>query len=581
MKTDQLWTILWLRWRLSRNQFTKRGGINAILALIFVAIGLCMGAFGGLAGLLIGAFLMKDTSPMLFLGVWDAIIGAFLFLWIMTLVGEIQRSETIDISKLMHLPVSLKQIFLINYIASHFNMILIWFVPGVTGLILGMTLGRSLWMIFLLPLVFGFVFMITAWTYCLRGWLIRLMVNERRRRAIIASVTLIIILLCQLPNLITNFFARHHWEKPYIKTMEEPDSDRQSISDAKRAEMQKIVILAHEVVPLLWVSNGARSLATGNCLPALLGAGGTILIGWLGIRKAYLSTIRFYEGQANGAVKPLKIKKEKIKPVKKSFYDFNIPGASDESSALAATFLRCLLRAPEIKMALTMNVIMPLVFGGVILFRHPSDIGDIAKTFISTAVIAFTMLGSGRFLFNQFGYDRNGFRTLVLSPVPRQYILSGKNLAIFPVSICIGFLFLVIMTLAFNISVVIFLAAIAQLIAAFLFLCIAGNLISILVPYRIAAGSLKPTKVAPLTTFMLIFANMIFPVVMTPILIGPFLGLIFSRLLNVPGAIVNLFCSVAVLAAAFLFYRLSLNGLGSLLQRREKEILRIVTLEIE
>jgi hypothetical protein len=48
-----------------------------------------------------------------------------------------------------------------------------------------------------------------------------------------------------------------------------------------------------------------------------------------------------------------------------------------------------------------------------------------------------------------------------------------------------------------------------------------------------------------------------------------------------PGAMINLFCSTVILAVAIVIYRLSLRGLGGLLLRREKEILRIVTLEIE
>ena len=41
----------------------------------------------------------------------------------------------------------------------------------------------------LFPLVFSFIFMVSAWTYCLRGWLITLMVNPRRRRNVLAIVT--------------------------------------------------------------------------------------------------------------------------------------------------------------------------------------------------------------------------------------------------------------------------------------------------------------------------------------------------------------------------------------------------------
>ena len=57
--------------------------------------------------------------------------------------------------------------------------------------------------------------MLTAWIYCLRGWLLSLMVNPRRRRAIIMWITLGIVLLGQSPQLINIAFqhkARAHHE---------------------------------------------------------------------------------------------------------------------------------------------------------------------------------------------------------------------------------------------------------------------------------------------------------------------------------------------------------------------------------
>ena len=64
-------------------------------------------------------------------------------------------------------------------------------------------------MIGLLPLVVGSIFMVTAWTYCLRGWLVALMSNPRRRRAVIAAMTFIAVMMGQLPNLLNLVHTRH------------------------------------------------------------------------------------------------------------------------------------------------------------------------------------------------------------------------------------------------------------------------------------------------------------------------------------------------------------------------------------
>ncbi|MFC1794888.1 hypothetical protein ACFL3Q_15035, partial [Planctomycetota bacterium] len=140
---------------------------------------------------------------------------------------------------------------------------------------------------------------------------------------------------------------------------------------------------------------------------------------------------------------------------------------------------------------------------------------------------------------------------------------------------------LVFVKIVMGIPFVIFIAAGLQLLAAFLLISMVGNLISILVPYRIAAGSLKPTKSSTKTTIMMLVSRIFFPIVMTPIFFPPTIGLLLSRFSGLPAAPVNLLFSAALLALLALFYRLSLSPLGELLQRREKDILQVVTKEIE
>ena len=151
MNRHHLRTILWLRWRLSRNQWSRGGQLNAVLTMIIVTAGFIIGALGAIVGVLVGIFALAKVSPLVMLGIWDAIVVIFLFFWMIGLVSAIQRSETIDIGKMLHLPISLKDIFLVNYVASHLTLSIILFVPVMLGLSFGLLLGRS-WMMFLLIL---------------------------------------------------------------------------------------------------------------------------------------------------------------------------------------------------------------------------------------------------------------------------------------------------------------------------------------------------------------------------------------------------------------------------------------------
>src|SRR5262249_51912873 len=131
--------------------------------------------------------------------------------WLGALMVEIQRSESIDIPKLLHLPVTLSQVFVFNYAASHFTPALVLLLPAMIGLCLGLTLGAGWRMAPLAGVLLSVLFLITAWTYCLRGWLAALMVNKRRRRAIIVWLTLVLVLLGQSPNLLihSRLFPKH------------------------------------------------------------------------------------------------------------------------------------------------------------------------------------------------------------------------------------------------------------------------------------------------------------------------------------------------------------------------------------
>ena len=582
MNWSQFRTIIWLRWRLSRNQWSRGGKVNAVLTIIIYVIGLGLCAVGGVAGILAGAFVLSKMPPPVMLVVWDLIFAVFLFMWLAGIVSEIQRSETIDIRRLLHLPISLRNVFVINYLASHLTFSIILFLPVILGLTAGLILGGRGFMVLMFPLVLGVIFMITAWTYCLRGWLVTLMMNKRRRRAIIAGVTFVFIILSQLPYIIGNLTENRYRRKP--KTTESTQTD-QKTSDESR-ERDKIVLphgllVAHKVVPFLWVGNGAMSLATGNVLPALLCAAGGFGIGTLGLRRAYRSTIRFYQGQTTGKSAKQKPKAEKLAGRSENLLERQLPGVPEAAAASATAFFRCLMRAPEVKMVLATNFIMLLIFGTMIFVRRSASISDNFRPFIATGAVAFMFLSLSQLMFNLFGFDRAGFRQLVLLPTPRRQILLGKNLAFLPVAGVSGAIFLLIVKAAMGISFVVVIAAVLQLLAAFLLLSMVGNLISVLVPYRIAAGSLKPTKSSTRTTILIFASRMFFPMVMAPIFFPPAMGLLWSSVGWLPAAPVNLFFSAAICALLALFYKLSLTPLGELLQRREKQILEIVTKEIE
>jgi ABC-2 type transport system permease protein len=572
MNWEQIKTILWLRWRLICNQSRRSQGLG-VVASILIGVGAVVFSLGAFIGGFLGGMLgLGSASPTAIWLTWLIFTIAFLFFWMIGLVTELQRSETIDLQKLMHLPVALGQLFFINFLVSHFTLSIIIAVPAMLGLALGLAFGRSFEMLLLIPLAGSMIFMISAWTYCFRGWLAHLMTNPRRRRTVIMCLTFSLILLGQGPNLYFNVF--HHF-------------NRRSGQIAPGGLTMDRVLAAEEYIPPLWLPCGARPLALGNPAPALLGTLGCFVIGALGLRRAYRSTIRFYHGEIGGQA-AVKIKA----PAKKSaagprpqgrpgFLELNLPNVPEQASALALATLRSLLRAPEVKMAWGASFLVPVIVAVAIIFQSASFFPDSAKPFVATASTVFPLFMLIQFMSNQFGFDRDGFRSLMLSSADRRLILFGKNLACLPAAIGPGFFLLAFITVPLRLSPETVVATLFQLVTLFLIIGVVGNLISILVPFRISPGTMRPTKPRIEIVLLMMVLQLFFMATISPVFLPALLEMLW-RQGGLPGLVpVNLILSAVLCGTMVLVYWQTLGPLGRLLQKRETKILETVTAEVE
>lgn len=580
MNREQLKTILWLRWRLSKNQWMRGGGLGAIIAVLVGVGAFLLGGLCFVIALLVGVFMLGHASAVTVMGAWLTVTLVFLFFWTIGLLTELQRSETIDLQQLMHLPVALGQMFVVNYLASHFALSLIIMVPAMLGLAIGLIVARGPEMLLLIPLAMSMVFMITAWTYCLRGWLATMMANPRRRRAIIVGVTMVLVLAFQLPNLYLNVLQPQNQRNftpahgPY--------------SAAAGHQPYHLLLAAQDYVPPLWVSVGARRLAQGDMLPALLATLGCFGLGTIGLYWSYRRTIRFYHGQIGD--KSAKRREQARAPGKAGatrsakrggFLELRLPAVPEQSAALALATFRSMLRAPEVKMALGMSFVMTIVIGASLGFRSASQFSPAARPFVAAAVAAFSIFTLVRFFSNQFGFDRDGFRALVLSPTDRRHILLGKNLACLPVGAVFGTILLSVTAIWLHLPLTDFVTALLQLLTALLIAEQVGNVCSILVPYRIRLGSLKPSKMPGQAMVTIFVCQLLFPIAMAPVFLPPLAGWLWHTAGGSALIPINLLTSLALTALVGFVYWQTLKPLGHWLQRRETKILSAVTVEVE
>jgi len=250
---------------------------------------------------------------------------------------------------------------------------------------------------------------------------------------------------------------------------------------------------------------------------------------------------------------------------------------------MAVAQFRSMTRAPEVRMMLDMGLFMAIFLPAMIFWRggSPMRFPDAGKPFVGTGAVVMVLFSLLQLVCNQFGCDRDGFRSLVLLPTPRERLLLGKNLAVLPLAAGVALVPLVAVAVLAKLSVAVTLATVLQFAAAFLMYCTIGNLASILVPYRIAAGSLKPTKQSWQTALAMMLVHFSFPVVISPVFIPPALGFGLERLAGLPASLVNLTSALVLVVAFAALYAFTLRPLGRLLQRRETKILHAVTEALE
>lgn len=633
MNWKQLLALVKLRIRLSANQIKKAGRANVILSVIMsVCIGLgSLSAF--FIGLIGGSFWFPEISVTTLLITWNIIIAAFLFVWCIGLLAELQQTELMSISKLLHLPLSLREAYLLNYTSSFFNASCLMFVPGMIGVSLGMAIARGWTMLIALLLTLAFLFCITAVTYQFRGWLAGLLENKRRRGTIIAVMTIGFVGLLQTPHLVT--YNMDKWEDAQREKertgrqsaiekgialigmnqeldqvagvesripngvqidwmIQEVDQEMAQARAAAKIEQQRFVIdtlrTANSYFPPGWVPLGIANAAEGRFWPSLLAVGGFAGIGLLSLQLGFRSCVRRYQGVSGtrGKRKPVAAATSKatasyadmIPPkaarLRESMFR-KIPFVSEQASSIAVASTRSLLRAPEVRISFILPLLVIIGIATIYFFKSDFSSPPLLLPLIPLAIIAFGMFSISGIIFNTFGMDRDGFRAFVLAPVERREILLAKNIGLAPLAIGLPVFQIALLQFLFPQSTFGLLAAVVQTASVYVIFCAIGNVASIFFPMGLKRGTAQPvnTKFIPIMIMLL------------SLMIGPSICLLPTTIaLAIPVAIslfndwefgsldwLYLLLSLIQLGGVLWLYWTILKPQGSWLWRREPRIL--------
>jgi hypothetical protein len=648
---------------------SKIAQVFAVLGMFFVAMStISVWVSGLLAGVFVPRLIGLENNYLL----WDIAALTALLSWTIHVLNEAQRGDPISLDRILHLPVSPGQAFVVNYLSSLGSTVFLMAAGGFLGLVLGsfFSVGPKA-ILFFFPM-FAFLFAMTAITYWLQGWIAGLMANPRKRQTIIVMIPIAIILLTQLPVQLIQWGSLStrlesippvtpkdasppndaKLEATPDETTGETPSENQALSfksnsdtptpeadaltptedtsgvegtspmaptdaeatsaDAKDASvdgknaaelrakkrqerreamferLKSIASIANIAFPPLWPAGAIQSWSVGsiwNPVPMFFSLI-MFLSGVQALRLSHQASLRYWRGEEDSkkiaspktqakAAKAVRLQKES------RLCEISLPWISEETSAIVGMTWATMKRAPEIKMFMLLPMILPIVL--LTVFRERlSTSNDYLKLTIICGFSTFFLLVASGVAGNMFAYDRSGFRVFVLSSMDRTRILLGRNLAFAPL---LGFLstlsivgFAILYGVSFRSTSLAMLTTLTMLPPYFLVM----NLMAILTPFPLAAGSIQPKHFDFTTIIINVLLSMILPFILMVSMIP--IGVYYLTSSFLPSTAwfpTESFIGVGMSVASFFLYRLILPWQGQLLAKREKEMLRIVTSKVE
>ena len=365
--------------------------------------------------------------------------------------------------------------------------------------------------------------------------------------------------------------------------------------DSKLGRLRLRIGRANLYFPPLWMAGCVESIISGTLHVYWLTVA-MALVGFVSLRRNYRQTIRYYKGETDGrAISALRtsgtvaeLTETLLAPAarmradrRRLLVERTIPCVSEETAAVITMTLKSMTRAPEVKLYLLLPLIAPFIlFGAMQAWQLPKI--DELKAAIIVGFSACSLFITSGMLGNLFAYDRAGFRAFVLSPIRRDRILLGRNLATAPFLLLQTFLLALAIGIYFGMAIDKMLCALllsASLLPPY---CLLTNVMSILTPFPLAAGSIQPKQFNLVPVLFSLVLSMLMPAItllaLFPLGLEWMLDRYFTLTALVPFAFL---LSILWCTASVILYRWLLPWEGKLLANREKELLRIVTSKIE
>ena len=598
---DPLRALFYLRYCMRRNAWRREKILGRVITAIYwlsATIGvICVFAMG----ILLGWVVHSKQQPDVALFFWTGVVVMFLIAWGVQLSTDLFRNDVLTLDRIMHLPISPSHAFALNYFTSLVNFPVVYLAGFVSGASLGASFAIGPLALLLGISLLAYLFMVTAVTSQFQGALAAWMATPRRRQLVTITLSIFFVFFFPAISLLPQWIERFD-TKPVAS--DSPPSSVQPASDVVAPDG----IANHGAVPeaevpgastpdpwpnrLRWIQIFAPPMWLAACGSAL--SDSSYRAGWItlcmiglgsvSMRRSYQTTLRYYQDGFDvgvGARREKEVGDAASLTASPRWIERSLPGTDPMVSSIVMQTWISMWRAPEFKLMLLAPLVQPLVLAFLVKYWELGQ-GDIARTLVLLGFGGLQLYTASGMLGNQFGLDRGGFRTWVLSPLPRATILHGRNIAFgLPV-----WILAVALTLAVGLwwglaldKVVFVVLALTAFVPAYLLI---SDLMSILSPFGIPPGSLQPKEFSWKQVVLSLAISTLHPALLCiaalPFAVELLVEWLVPDTKTWPIAAV---LAVPWLGLSFVLYRLLLPWVARCFEHLELKILQTVTAPID
>ncbi len=505
---------------------------------------------GGLAWLFhyLGAVWFPRQPPELTLVALNLLLLIYFVGWFWGLAMEVQRSDLIDVRKMLYFPVPIAVINAINFVLSLFGITSLLYVASVLGLLTGVYSSTGGGLIAGIGAAAAFFFTAAAWAWCLRGLMTVWMENKRRRRLLMSILPLFFMAAGFMPMILSNTLGQSSASDSTVRWLLEPD---------QFVWVERFSAVA----PTGWAALTLTRVITGEG-PFFVPLIALVALGGIGYYLGHRLTLRYCFAAGNNTGQ----RAASGKPLKAPFTARRVPGLSDETAALALAAFLSFTRHPQMRTLLLapLGMIILLAIASSRSLFFGQELG------LPVIVIMWPFFMFSAFFFNLFGMDARSFRAIMMLPIARHRVLLAYHLALLPLAGGMGLLFALLAAWYFSLDPQTVAVCVLQVAQLFLLFTLAGSFVSIYSPFAMSRNMMRGQHSRSL------LVGILMPFIVAILVLPSSACLLVDGIANRWGFVdfpAGLALSVAFILLTLIAYPFALRHAGDLLLLREQRIL--------